>query len=162
MVKFPHDITLTLQQAKFPEETPDTTKRVKYPGNFLLTRIWVKFTVINLRNYVLGVFHIASCTMRCAHGSINKILMEWAPGPTYDVQRIWDPGGSTYSFRSSVPTSLDKLGKPKSYLDYIYLPGLPPLPFLVTVKPNLASSNHLEELDRMGSFRHLPRLAQQA
>ena len=37
MVKFPHDVTLTLQQAKFPEETPDTTKRVKYPGNFMLT-----------------------------------------------------------------------------------------------------------------------------
>ena len=27
-VKFPHNITLTLQQVKFPEETPDTTKRV--------------------------------------------------------------------------------------------------------------------------------------
>ena len=37
MVKFPHDITLTLQQAKFPEETPDTTKRVIYLGNFMLT-----------------------------------------------------------------------------------------------------------------------------
>ena len=37
MVKFPHDVTLTLRQAKFPEETPDTTKRVKYPGNFFLT-----------------------------------------------------------------------------------------------------------------------------
>ena len=159
MVKFPHDVTLTLQQAKFLEETPDTTKRVKYLGNFLLTRIWVKFTVINLRNYMLGVFHIASHTMRCAHGSINKILMEWDPGPTYDVQRLWDPGGSTYSSRSSVPTNLDKLGKPKSYLAYIYLPGLPPLPFLVIVKPNLASSNHLEELDHMGSFRYLPRLA---
>ena len=76
MVKFSHDVTLTLQQAKFPEETPDITKRVKYPGNFFLTRIKVKLMVIHLRNYVLGVFHIASCTMRCAHGSINKILME--------------------------------------------------------------------------------------
>ena len=38
MVKFPHDVvTLTLQQAKFPEETPDTTERVTYPGNFTLT-----------------------------------------------------------------------------------------------------------------------------
>ena len=36
-VKFPHDITLTLQQAKFLEETPDTTKTVIYPGNFMLT-----------------------------------------------------------------------------------------------------------------------------
>ena len=95
--------------------------------------------VINLRNYVLGGFHVASRTMRCVHGSINKILMEWDPGPTYDVQRLWDPGGSTYSSRSSIPTNLDKLGKPKSYLDYIHLPELPPLPFLVTVKPNLGS-----------------------
>ena len=159
--KVPHDVTLTLQQAKFPEETPDTTNRVKYPGNFLLTRNRVKFTVINLRNYVLGGFHVASRTMRCAHGSINMIRMEWDPGPTYDVQRLWDPGGPTYSSRSSVPTNLDKLGKPKSYLDYIHLTGLPSLPFLVDIKPNIASSNHLEQLDQMGSFRHLPRPAQQ-
>ena len=79
MVKFPHDITLTLQQAKFPEETPDTTMRVIYPGDFMLTQIWVKFMVINLRNYVLGVFQVALHTMRCAHGSINKILLEWDP-----------------------------------------------------------------------------------
>ena len=92
MAKIPHDVTLTLQQPKFPEETPDTTKRVKYPGNFMLTQIRVKLTVINLRNYVLGGFHITSRTMRCVHGSINKILMEWDPGPTYDVQRLWDPG----------------------------------------------------------------------
>ena len=118
--------------------------------------------MINLRNYVLGVFHVMSRTMRCAHGSINKILLEWDTGPTYDVQRLWDPGGSIYSSRSSVPTNLDKLGEPKSYLDYIHLPELSSLPFLVAVKPNLASSNHLEKLDRMGSFRHLPRLAQQA
>ena len=68
--------------------------------------------------------------MRCVHGSINKILKEWVPGPTYVVQRLWDPGGPTYSSRSSVPTDLDKLGKPKSYLDYIQLPGLSSLPFL--------------------------------
>ena len=37
MVNFPHDVTLTLQQAKFPEETPDTTKRVIYPGNIMFT-----------------------------------------------------------------------------------------------------------------------------
>ena len=36
-VKFPHDVILTLQQVKFPEETPDTTKRVIYLGNFMLT-----------------------------------------------------------------------------------------------------------------------------
>ena len=160
-VKFPHDVTLTLQQVKFPEETPDTTKRVKYPGNFFLTQIKVKLTVINLRNYVLGVFQVALHTMRCAHGSINKILLEWDPRPTYDVQRLWDPGGSTYSSRSSVPTNLDKLGKPKSYLDYIHLPGLSSLPFLVAVKPNLAPINHREKLDHMGSFRYLPRLDQQ-
>ena len=161
MVKFPHNITLTLQQAKFPEETPDTTMRAIYLGNFMLAQIWVKFTVINLRNYMLDVFQVASRTMRCAHGSINKILLEWDPGPTYDVQRLWDPGGSTYSSRSSVPTNLDKLGTPKSYLDYIHLPGLSSLPFLVTVKPNLAPSNHPGKLDHMGSFRYLPRLDQQ-
>ena len=77
MVKFPHDISLTPQQAKFLEETPHTTKREIYPVIFLLTQIQVKFKVINLRNYVLGVFQVALCTMRCAHGSINKILLEW-------------------------------------------------------------------------------------
>ena len=47
--------------------------------------------------------------------------MEWDPGPTYDVQRLWDPGGPTYSSRSSVPTNLDKLGKPKK-LPRLYPP----------------------------------------
>ena len=81
--------------------------------------------------------------------------MEWDPGPTYDVQRLWDPRGPTYSSRSSVPTDLDKLGKPKSNLDYIPLPGLSSIPFLVAVKPNLAHNNQLGELDHMGSFRYL-------
>ena len=113
---------------------------------------------------MLGVSQVMLRTMRCAHGSINKILLlfEWVPGPTSDVQQLWDPGGSTYSSRSSVPTNLDKLGKPKSYLDYIHLPGLSSLPFLVTVIPNLAPSNHLVKLDHMESFRYVPRLDQQA
>ena len=163
MVKFPHDITLTLEEAKLLEETPDTTLRAIYLGNFMSTRIRVKFKVINLRNYVLGVFQVVLHTMRCTHGSINKILLEWDPGPTYDVQRLWDPAGSTYSSRSGVPTNLgvDKLGKLKSYLDYIHLSGLSSLPFLVAVKPKLAPSNHLGKLDHMGSFRYLPRLDQQ-
>ena len=117
--------------------------------------------VINLRIYALGVFQVMSCTMRCVHGFINEILVEWDPGPTYDVQGLWDPGGPAYSSRSSVATDLDKLGKPKSYLDYIHLPGLSSLPFLVTAKPNLAPSNHLGKLDHMGSFRYLPRLDKQ-
>ena len=161
MVKFPYNITLTLHQAKLTEETPNTTNRVIYLGNFSSTQIWVIFMVINVRNYMLGVFQVALHTMRCAHGSINKILMEWDPGPTYVVQRLWDPGGPTYSSRSIVPTDLDKLGKPKNYLDYIHLPGLSSLPFLVAVMPNLAPNNHLGKLDRMGSFRYLPRLDQQ-
>ena len=132
-VQFPDNVTLILYQAKFPEETPDTTRREIYPGNFSSTRIQVKFTVINLRNYVLGLFQVTLHTMRCAHGSINEILLEWDPGPTYVVQRLWDPGGPSYSSRSSVPTDLDKLGKPKSNLDYIHLPGLLSLPFPVTV-----------------------------
>ena len=117
--------------------------------------------VINLRNYMLGVFQVASHTMRCAHGFINEILLEWDPGPTYVVQRLCDPGGPTYSSISNVPTYLDKLGKLKSYLDYIHLPGLSSLPFLVAVMPNLAPNNHLGKLDCMGSFRHLPRVDQQ-
>ena len=56
------------------------------------------------------------------HGSINETLIECDPGPTYDVQRLWDPCGPTYSTRSSFPTDLDKLGKPKrtisTYQDY--------------------------------------------
>ena len=116
--------------------------------------------VINLRNYVLVVFQVTSHTMRCVHGSIAKILMEWDPGPTYHVQRLWNPGGPTYTSRSSVPTDLDKLGKLKSYLDYIHLPGLSSLPILVTVMLNLAPINLLGKLDHMGSFRYLPRLDQ--
>ena len=98
--------------------------------------------------------------MRCVQGSIAKILMEWDPGPTFDVLRLWDPSGPTYSSRSSVPMDLDKLGKQKSYLGYIHLPGLSSLPILVTVMLILAPNNHLGKLDHMGNFRYLPRLDQ--
>ena len=37
MVKFPDNVSLTLHQAKFLEETPDTTSTVIYPGNFSST-----------------------------------------------------------------------------------------------------------------------------
>ena len=99
--------------------------------------------VVNLRNYmlVLVVFQVMLHTMRYVYGSNAKILMEWDPGPTYDVQRLWDPGGPTYHSRSSVVTDIDNLGKPKSYLDYIHLPGLSSLPILVTVMPSLAPNN---------------------
>ena len=60
------------------------------------------------------------------------------PGPTYVVQRLWDPCGPTYSSRSSVLTDLDKLGNPKISLDYIQIPRLSSLPFADAVKPNLA------------------------
>ena len=160
-VKFPDNIALTLHQVKFLEETPGTTIGVIYQADFPVTQIWVKFMVINLQNYMQGVLQVPLHTMRCVHGSINEILWEWDPGPTYDVQRLWDPGGPTYSSRCSVPTDLDKLGKLKSYLDYIHLPALSSLPFQVTVMLNLAPNNHLGKLDHMGSFRYLPRLNQQ-
>ena len=114
MAKIPDKITLALHQAKFPEETPGTTNWVKYLANFPVTQKWVKFMEINLRNYVLGIFQVVSYTIRCAYGSINKILLEWDPGPTYFVQRLWDPGGPSYSSRSGVPMDLEKLGKPKA------------------------------------------------
>ena len=72
-----------------------------------------------------------------------------------------DPGGPTYSPRSSVPTDLGKLGKLKSYLYYIQLPGLSSLSPLVAVMPNIAPNSQLGKLDHMGSFRYLPRLNQQ-
>ena len=63
---------------------------------------------------MLGVFQVTLHTMRCVLGSIAKILIEWDPGPTYVVQRRWDPGGPSYSSRSSVPTDRDKLGNLKT------------------------------------------------
>ena len=66
--------------------------------------------------------------MRCTHGSNNKILFKWDPGPTYLVQRLWDPGGPSYTSRSSILTNLEKLGQPKSYLDYIHLLQLSSIP----------------------------------
>ena len=143
MAKIPDDITLTLNQAKFLEETPGTTNGVIYLANFLVTLKWVKFMLINLRNNMLAVFQVVLHTMRCAHGSIAEIIMEWDPGPTYLVQRLWDPGGQTYSSRSGVATDLDKIGNSKSYLDYIHLPGLSSQPFLVTVMLNLGPNNQL-------------------
>ena len=89
-----------------------------------------------MKLHARGVFQVASHTMKCAHGSINEILFEWDPGPAYLVQRLWDPGGPSYSSQSSVSMDLENLGKPKSYLDYIHLPGLSSLPFLVVLKLN--------------------------
>ena len=158
--KFSSDTTLTLHQVKFPQETPGTSNGVKYLANFPLTQKGVKFMEINLQNYVLAVFQVMPCTMSCVHGSNNEILFEWDPGPTYLVQRLGDPGGPSYTSRSSVPIDLEKLGQPKSYLDYIHLAGLSSLPFLVSLVLNLAPKLHLENLDCMGSFRYLPRIDQ--
>ena len=159
MTKIPNNITLTLHQAKFLEETPGTSNGAKYPDNFPLTQELVQFVKSYLQNYVL-VFQVMLCTMRCAHRSINEILLEWDPGPTYLVQRLWDPGGPSYRSRSHVHTDLEKLGKLKSYLYFIHLPGLSSLPSQVTKVLNLAPNHHLGKLDCMGSFRYLPRLDQ--
>ena len=51
--------------------------------------------VINLRNYVLAVFQVMLHTMRCAHGSIAKILMEWDPGPICIIVTSCDLGECT-------------------------------------------------------------------
>ena len=116
--------------------------------------------VTNIRNNVLADFQVVLCTMRCAHGSIAKILLEWDLGPTYVVQRLWETGVPIYSTRSSVPMDLNRLGNLKSYLDYIHQQGLLSLPFLVAVMPNLAPNSQLGKLDHMGSSRYLPRLDQ--
>ena len=96
--------------------------------------------------------------MRYAHGSMNEILLEWDSGPMYLGQRLWDPGGPSFSSRSSVPTDLDKLGKPVSYRDDIHLLELLSLPFLVAVMLNLAPKHHLGKLDHMGSFMYISKL----
>ena len=83
------------------------------------------------------------------------------PGPTYVVQRLWDPDGPTYNPRSNVPTDLDNLGQLKSYLECIHLPGLSSLPFLVAVMSNQAPNHCLGRLDYMESFSNLPRLDKQ-
>ena len=59
----------------------------------------------------------------------------------------WDPGGPSYTSRSSLATDLEKLGQPKSYLRYIHLPGLSSLPFLVVLMLILAPKHHLGKLD---------------
>ena len=91
--------------------------------------------------------------MRCAHGSNNEILSEWDHGPTYVVQRLWDPGGPSYTSRSSVPISLEKLGQLKSFLGYIHLLTSLSQPFLVMLMLNQAPKLHLDKLDHMWSFR---------
>ena len=73
---------------------------------------------------------------------------------------LWEPGGPSYTARSSLPIDLEKLGQLKRYLDYIHLPGLSSQPFLVILMLILAPKLNLGKLDHMGSFRHLPRLDQ--
>ena len=88
--------------------------------------------------------------MECAHGSSNKILSQWDPGPSYVVQRLWDPGGPSDTSISSFPIILENLGQPKCYLDYIHLQELSSQPFLVILVLNLAPKHHLGKLDHMG------------
>ena len=109
---------------------------------------------------MLGVFQVMPRTTGCVHGSNNEILIKWDPEPTYVVQRLWDPGGPNYTSRSSIPINLEKLGQPESYLDYIHLLQLSPLPFLVILVLILAPKLNLGKLDHMGSFRYLTRLDQ--
>ena len=109
---------------------------------------------------MLGAFQVTVHTMRCAHGSNYEIQTEWDTGPTYVVQRLWDPGGPSYTSRSNIPIDLEKLGHQKSYLDYIHQPGLSSQPFLVILVLILAPKPHLRKLDCMVSFRYLPRLDQ--
>ena len=60
---------------------------------------------------------------------------------------------ATLTSRSHVPIDLEKLGPPKTYLDYINLPGLPSQPFPVILMLILAPKPNLGKLDCMRSFR---------
>ena len=94
---------------------------------------------------MLGAFQVTLHTMRCAHGSNYEIQTEWDTGPTYVVQRLWDPGGPSYTSRSSIPIDLEKLGHLKSYLDYIHQPGQSSQPFLVILMLILAPKPYLSK-----------------
>ena len=86
---------------------------------------------------MVGLFQVVSHTKRCVPGSINEILFKWDPESTYLVQGLWDPGGPSYSSRSSDPMDLDNQGELKSYLDYSHVPGLSSFPS----HPNAESSS---------------------
>ena len=151
----PDDVTLTLHKCDTPT---GNLNGVKYLVEFLSGRKRVKFLDSNLQNYMLGDPHVATCTMGCAYGSSNKILSEWDPGPTYLLQRLWDPGGPSYTSISYSILDLEKLGKPIHYLNYIHLLALSSHPSLVILMLILAPKFHLRKLDHMGSFRYTPRL----
>ena len=55
-------------------------------------------------------------------GLSYEIQMEWGPGPSYVVQRLWDPHGPSYTSRTSLIIILPHLGTLKSQLDhYIWI-----------------------------------------
>ena len=56
---------------------------------------------------MLGDPNVTVHTMGYAHGSNYEILSEWDPGPIYVVQRLWDPGGPSYTSRSCIPIDLE-------------------------------------------------------
>ena len=73
--------------------------------------------------------------MRHVHGSNKEILFKWDRGPTYVFQRLWDPGGPSYTSRSSVPTDLEKPRSAKK------LPRLyPPTPTIIPTIPTPPSA----------------------
>ena len=122
MAKLPDNITLTLTKEKFLEKTRGNSNGAKYLVEFPSGQQQVKFQDANLQNYVLDDLPVVNYTMGCVcHGSSNEIQSEWDPGHTYHVERLWEPGGPSYMSTSCYIVDLERLGKPKHYLDYFHL-----------------------------------------
>ena len=73
------------------------------------------------------------------------------PWTNLSCAEAWDPGGPSYSSRSSVPMDLDKLINIKKIPRLYPHTGLSSLPYLVAVILVLAPNNHLGNPDHMGS-----------
>ena len=102
----------------------------------------------------------ALVTKEMTLSNLGRNIFIGVSAATNVVQRLWDPGGPSYTSRSSFLGNQEKLGKPKYYLDYIHLLALSSHPSLVILMFILLPKLHLGKLDCMGSFRYLPRLEQ--
>ena len=97
---------------------------------------------------MLGDDHVIMHTQGCVyHGSSYEIQAEWDPGPINVVQRLWDPGGPSYTSKTSTIVIPPIQGNLKQYLDHFQCLALISHPFLVILVLHLVSRLHLEKLD---------------
>ena len=97
-------------------------KRAIHPVLFPCGVKFPDISISDLHKHLLGDdanVPITIDTQQCAyHGSSYDIQAECDAGPSYVIQRLWDPGGPICTSRTSQNFVLPPLGTPKGPIDH--------------------------------------------